>query len=91
MSPVWLDVGGTRYMRVGMTPYKHSDCSPINSKTQFIFIKTGYKRAYLTLTRDEEYSREYCIYGACFFPILIWCKVYKPERTIELEKIEENK
>ena len=76
---------------VGKTPYKHTDGKVLWSDTHFTLKKEGYKPVDLTITRNEEFHVTACILGVLFLVPLLWCREYKAERTIELEKIEEKK
>jgi hypothetical protein len=71
-------------LRVGQTPYIHTDSKILLSSTSLVLEKEGYETFYTSLTKDEELNVGALIGGIFIWPVWLWAMKYYPERTYEL-------
>ncbi len=71
-------------MRVGTTPYKHSDKKSIGSKTHLRLEKEGYEPLNTTFIRAEMLDAR-VFFGAIFIVPLFWFLKYKPMHAYTLK------
>lgn len=71
-------------MRVGETPYLHTDSKISLSSTTLVLEKEGYEPLHTFFTKDEELNAGALVGGIFVWPVWLWAMKYYPERTYEL-------
>ncbi len=73
----------------GTTPYTHKDTKIIGSTTHVRLEKEGYEDFITSFSRDEKTDVGAIIGGLFFLVPFLWTMEYKPTRTYEMRKQNE--
>ncbi|MGB3976443.1 MAG: PEGA domain-containing protein [bacterium] len=80
-AELWLDG-----MRMGTTPYTHSDTDiSFSSKTVQLRL-AGYRDFTGAIKRDKVNTQNAILSFLCFWPTLLWSWEYPPSYTFDLQK-----
>jgi hypothetical protein len=73
-------------MRVGETPYVHTDSKIVGSSTILKFKKDGYDDLDAVMSKSEKANIGAIIGGVFVLVPFLWTMEYNPERTYELSE-----
>ena len=86
--------GATLYMngmKVGKTPYTHTDSKIVGASTSLKMKKKGYEDLYVVLSKDEDVNIGAIIGGFFVIVPFLWTMKYYPVHNYELEEESKEK
>nr|HPQ42374.1 hypothetical protein [bacterium] len=80
-AEIWIDG-----IKVGTTPYTHTDSDLSFSTKTVQFKKAGYEDTTRIIKRDQMNTQNAILSFLCFWPGLLWAWEYPPSYSFELVK-----
>ena len=76
-------------VKTGKTPYVYTDSKIVGSTTSIKLKKDGFEDLNVVMSKNEKANVGAIIGGIFVLVPFLWTMDYNPERTYELEKIQE--